>query len=53
MDMPFWVMGLGCLALLGLLVLLIVLIVIRKSTSQRPRSDIEDDFDDRPRRRER
>jgi hypothetical protein len=51
-DMPYWVMGLLCLMVLGLLLLLIVLIVVRRGGSRRPLTDIEKDYDERPRRRE-
>jgi hypothetical protein len=52
MDMPLWVMGLMCLAVLGLLGLLLILIIVR-ATSGRRRDPLEDDFDDRPRQRRR
>ncbi|HZM26402.1 MAG TPA: hypothetical protein VFB89_03535 [Gemmatimonadales bacterium] len=52
-DLPWWVMGLMCLMVLGLLLLLIVLIVVRRGGSRRPLSDIEKDYDERQRGRER
>jgi len=50
-DLPFWVMGLMCLAVIGLMVLLIVLIVVRSTRSGRRLSEIERDYDERPRGR--
>jgi hypothetical protein len=51
-DLPWWVMGVMCLAVLGLMVLLLVLVIFR-ATKKPPRDGPEADFDDRPRRRPR
>jgi hypothetical protein len=50
-DLPWWVMGLMCQMALGLLLLWIVLIL--RGDARRPLSDIEKDYDERLRGRER
>jgi hypothetical protein len=48
-DLPWWVMGVMCLAVIGLMVLLLAVIIIRVNLGRR-RDPLEEDFDDRPRR---
>ena len=52
-DVPLWMMGLMCLLLIGLVLLLVVLLVIRASAPKRRLTDIEKDYDEGPRGRER
>jgi hypothetical protein len=53
LDVPLWMMGCMCLVLIGLVILLVVLVVIRSGRTPRRPTDLEKDYDDGPRGRDR